>query len=82
MSSEYLNQFSSPVVKLVRFFEQSRDRWKAKHHELKKKSKRLENQTRAVEKSRARWRDRARTAEQRLAELECEIEELKLPLPP
>ena len=41
MSSEYLNQFSSPVVKLVRFFEQSRDRWKAKHHQLKKKSKRL-----------------------------------------
>ena len=82
MASEYLSQFSSPVAKLVRFFEQSRDRWKAKHHELKKKSKKLENQVRAVEKSRARWRDRTRAAEQRMAELECEIEQLKLPLPP
>ena len=81
MTSEYLSRFSSPAAKLVRFFEQSRDGWKAKHHELKKKSKKLRNQARAVEKSRAHWRDRARAAEQRVAELEHEMEQLKSALP-
>jgi peptidoglycan hydrolase CwlO-like protein len=27
--------YTSPVRKLVRFFEKSRDQWKAKHHQLK-----------------------------------------------
>jgi hypothetical protein len=78
MASAYLSRFSSPVPKLVRFFEKSRDQWKAKHHELKKACKGLQNQTRAVEKSRERWRQRALAAEQRVTELECETEQLKL----
>ena len=70
MASSYLNQFASPAVKLVRFFKRSRDRWKAKHAKWKKQCKTLVNQTRAVEKSRERWRERAHLAEQRVAELE------------
>ena len=77
MSGKFLDQFSSPASKLVRFFKNGRDKWKAKQAEWKKKCKKLENQTRAVEKSRAEWRDRARAAEQRTAELEREVEELK-----
>jgi predicted nucleic acid-binding Zn-ribbon protein len=78
MASEYLRRFSSPTVKLVRFFEKSRDRWKAKYSTVKKECKKLENQTRAVEKSRENWRERARTSEQRVAELQREITQLKL----
>jgi len=78
MASEYLRRFSSPVVKLVRFFETSRDRWKAKYGKVKKQCKKLQNQTRAVEKSRENWRGRARAWQRRVAELEREIKELKL----
>lgn len=77
MASPYLDQFSSPVGKLVRFFERSRDRWKAKQQELKKERKLLLNQTRAVEKSREEWRQRAAAAQQRVRELELELEALK-----
>lgn len=77
MANEYLSQFTSPVSKLVRFFESSRDGWKQKHRELKRACKLLMNQTRAVEKSRESWRERVATAEQRVAELEREIESLK-----
>lgn len=77
MANTFMDQFSSPVSKLVRFFRESRDNWKAKHQELKKKSILLSNQTRAVEKSREHWRERASAAEQRAAELERQLEELK-----
>jgi hypothetical protein len=77
MAEEYLDQFTSPASKLVRFFEKSRNGWKAKHHELKKACKLLQNQTRAVEKSRESWRERALQADQRVAELERQIEQLK-----
>ena len=77
MANKYLDGFSSPVRKLLAFFKKSRDGWKAKHHELKEKVKLLSNQTRAVEKSRQHWRERASSAEQRVAELERQLEELK-----
>lgn len=77
MASNYWSQFSSPMSKLVRFFERSRDRWKAKHRKLKDERKLLLNQTRAVEKSRGAWRGRASSAEQRVTELERELADLK-----
>jgi hypothetical protein len=77
MAMEAFTRFSSPVSKLVRFFERSRDRWKAKHRELKKSCKYLANQRRAVEKSRERWRSRVQEAEKRVAELERENAALK-----
>lgn len=77
MRTKYLDQFSSPTSKLVRFFERSRDRWKSKYVELKRTSKRLENQVRAMEKSRACWRERAEEAERRLSRLEQEMGQSK-----
>ena len=77
MAIKDVDQFSSPVGKLVRFFKKSRDGWKAKHRKWKEKAKVLSNQTRAVEKSRQQWRERASAAEQRVAELERQLEELK-----
>jgi hypothetical protein len=78
MAEEIRIAFRSPVGKLARFFEQSRNRWKTKYGELKRTCKLLDNQTRAVEKSRESWRLRATTAEERVAQLEREIERLKL----
>ena len=77
MKTQYLSKFASPAIKLVRFFEGSRDRWKAKEKELRKERKLLLNQTRAVEKSREGWRQRASAAEQRVKELESDVEALK-----
>lgn len=70
-------EYTSPVRKLVRFFESSRDRWKAKHHELKKQLKLAQNQIRAVEKSRAKWRQEAENARARADHLRTELEALK-----
>jgi hypothetical protein len=77
VASSYLNQFASPVVKLVRFFERSRDGWKAKYVAKKKQCKFLTNQTRAVEKSRECWRERALLAQKQLVDLQQEFEALK-----
>lgn len=77
MPTRYLDHFSSPTSKLVRFFERSRNRWKSKYMGLKRTNKRLENQTRAVEKSRAGWRERAEEAERRWSRLEQELGDSK-----
>jgi len=69
--------FKSPVKKLVRFFEKSRDGWKAKHHAMKKQLQKLGNQVRAVEKSRAHWREVAQQERRRVRELCRELEEQK-----
>jgi len=62
--------YTSPLRKLARFFEKSRDQWKAKHHQLKAVVKRLENRIRFLEKSKAHWKSRAE-------ELETEVASLK-----
>ena len=77
MAGQNCNAYSSPLKKLVTFFRDSRDRWKAKHHAAKKTVKALQNQTRAVERSRRSWRRRAESAERQVGELEREIEDLK-----
>jgi hypothetical protein len=69
--------FKSPVAKLLRFFEKSRNNWKAKCQEAKERNKRLRTQTRAVEKSRAVWRERAELAENELRDLKRDLEALK-----
>ena len=69
--------YKSPVLKLVKFFRTSRDGWKAKYQQVQRDNKRLANQTRAVEKSRAHWRQAAKAAGGRNCELERELRELK-----
>lgn len=68
-------EYRSPARKLVRFFEKSRDQWKAKHHSLKAELKLEQNQRRAVERSRAAWRAKAEAAEQRARKLEVELQQ-------
>ena len=62
--------YQSPLRKLVRFFEQSRDRWKAKCQAAKKRLKRLKNRVRFLQQSRDNWKKRAK-------ELELEVIRLK-----
>jgi len=76
--------YTSPVKKLVRFFEKSRDQWKAKHHQLKALVKRLENRVRFLEKSKEHWKSRVKELEGEVARLkvrerglEKEVEVLK-----
>ena len=69
--------FKSPQKKLIHFFQRSRDGWKAKCMEAKRLCKRLSNQVRAVEKSRAHWREVARQERERARRLACELERLK-----
>ena len=72
-----LRVFKSPVAKLLKFFESSRDGWKDRHHEVRRQLKKEQNQVRAVEKSREAWRTRAESAEQRVRELEAALDETK-----
>lgn len=67
-------EFKSPAPKLIRFFQRSRDKWKQKHHEVKRICKKLGNQVAAVEKSRQLWRTRAKRLHARIRELEAALE--------
>jgi len=69
--------FKSPVAKLLKFFQKSRNGWKAKCQQAKERNKHLATQTRAVEKSRAAWRRKAEFAQRELRELRQELEVLK-----
>jgi hypothetical protein len=70
-------EFRSPLRKLVRFFQRSRDNWKRKCLEAKERCKLLANQVRAVEKSREQWRAEAEAARRRVEELEQTLAEQK-----
>jgi predicted RNase H-like nuclease (RuvC/YqgF family) len=65
--------FTSPLRKLVQFFQHSRDNWKAKYQEAKRLCKKLSNQVRAVEKSREHWRELAQRRQRRVQSLEQEL---------
>jgi chromosome segregation ATPase len=69
--------YKSPVRKLARFFEKSRDQWKAKCREAKKTIKHLENRVRFLEESRARWKSRAQELETRVKQMEVKERESK-----
>lgn len=69
--------YKSPLNKLMKFFESSRDKWKEKHHEAQAQLKLARNQVRAVEKSRDTWRTRAEQSEERVQQLQAELTELK-----
>lgn len=70
-------EYKSSVRKLARFFERSRDQWKAKCREAKRMIKLFKSRIRFLEESRDRWRQRAKETEQKLAEAEARERELK-----
>jgi predicted nucleic acid-binding Zn-ribbon protein len=69
--------YASPLRKLVRFFQRSRDGWKGKYQKLKQRCKQLSNQVRAVEKSREHWRGLLQEQRRQLRVLEEELAAIK-----
>ena len=69
--------YKSPVRKLARFFEKSRDQWKAKCREAKAMAKRLKNRVRFLEESRDRWKRQAKELQAKVAQMEAEECELR-----
>ena len=51
-------KYKSPARKLVKFFEKSRNNWKAKYQELKYKMKLMQNKTRYLEKRKTQLNQR------------------------
>ena len=54
-----INSYKSPLRKLVKFFEKSRDSWKAKSLTNKKENRQLKKKLRTLETSKKRWKDEA-----------------------
>ena len=52
-------KYKSPLHKLVKFFEQSRDNWKAKYQERTKENKLLKNQNYKLKLSQQKWKAEA-----------------------
>jgi hypothetical protein len=80
-------EFKSPLRKLVRCFQKSRDRWKHKYMALKARCKALTNQARALDRSRDHWKQKARLHQRQIRQLQRELEQQKarrtpLPMPP
>jgi hypothetical protein len=69
MSERTEKTYKSPRRKLVRFFEKSRDQWKAKCLEAKATAKGLKHRIRYLEQSKAEWKTKARELEQELARM-------------
>lgn len=61
--------YKSPLHKLSRFFEQSRDGWKKKHGNVKKQNKSLQNRVRYLEKSKDNWKQEALQLREELSRL-------------
>lgn len=53
--------YKSPLRKLVKFFEQSRDQWKEKYFTKKTQVKQLQNRVRYLEKTKQEWKQKAHT---------------------
>jgi len=69
--------YKSPLKKLVKFFEKSRDNWKNKYVEKKIELKRALNQINDLKKRKEMWKDRAIEAENKLKEMEKDSAETK-----
>lgn len=70
-------EFKSPVRKLLRFFQRSRDNWKRKQQEWKRRYQSLSSQHRAVEASREHWKKIALQQRLELRELRKQLETVK-----
>ena len=75
--SREAKQYRSPIRKLVKFFEQSRDNWREKCLEAKRRVKLLHTKVADLQASRQRWKQEAKQLRAELAQLREELEEQK-----
>lgn len=73
--------YRSPLKKLVRFFRRSRDGWKRKCQEAKKKVKSFQVRLRVLRQDRNRWKELAGQQEAELERLREELEAVKSKCP-
>jgi hypothetical protein len=66
-----MKDFKSSAARLARFFQASRDKWKARAAEVQKRWRAAQVRIRDLENSRAYWRARALAAEQEQATRAC-----------
>jgi septal ring factor EnvC (AmiA/AmiB activator) len=83
-STEQQGSFKSPLRLLLRFFHNSRDKWRAKSIQRRAKIKNLEHKVRDLDKSRAAWKDKAqqeatanKALQERLRAVEAERDQLR-----
>lgn len=69
--------YKSPLKKLVKFFEKSRDSWKNKYTEKNKELKRAKNQINDLKQRKEDWKERAKKAEDELKEINSKSSEVK-----
>ncbi|MBI2504400.1 MAG: hypothetical protein HYW07_14345 [Candidatus Latescibacteria bacterium] len=74
MASANEEGYKSPRHKLLRFFEQSRDQWKAKCLAAKAKLKGQQHRIRYLEESKAEWKARAQALEAEVAQLQRQVQ--------
>lgn len=70
-TTEPPKHYKSPVRKLMRFFEKSRNQWKAKHHQVKRELKRSQNRVRVLEQRVERATSQAEALEAEVARLKA-----------
>ncbi len=81
-SDEETRQYSSPWRVLARFFEKSRDSWKAKYKELQDRIKAIRTEVRDLHRSRDRWRAKAEALEQENKQLRSHSQRQATQSPP
>lgn len=64
-----VQDYQSPPHKIIAFLRKGRDQLRAKYKALRIEFRRVENQVRAVTKSREMWEQRAKSAEAEVADL-------------
>jgi hypothetical protein len=74
--------YRSPWRVLARFFEKSRDVWKAKHQGLQERVKQFRTEVRDLRRSRDRWRAKAITLEGQIGELRAQLQRHAEQFPP
>jgi predicted RNase H-like nuclease (RuvC/YqgF family) len=79
---QHAAEHSSPARVLVRFFEKSRDRWKAKYKKLQERIKAFRTECRDLRRSRDRWRAKAEALERKIEKLHTKLREQVEQSPP
>jgi len=72
MNERKAKTYKSPIKKLVRFFEKSRDQWKAKCLEAKATAKGLKHRIGYLEQSKMEWKTKAKELEKELARMKAQ----------
>ncbi len=67
MSNKSFNDYKSPVRKLVKFFQESRDKWKARSLDKQKRIDFLETKVKDLKNSRDHWKQKAKEREKLLS---------------